>query len=239
MITLKGLSKSFGKFKVLDNISIDFKEGNVVAVMGPNGSGKTTLLKCILSLVIPDAGEIIVDGVQAGADYSYKDKIGYMPQFANYPGNLKVREIFDILKEIRDDKKEYDEELVESFKVRDVFEKKFSQLSGGMRQRVSGALAFLFDAPIIILDEPTAGLDPLAAEIIKAKIFKERQKGKLIILTSHLLTEVDEIADRLIFLLEGKVKLDTSILAMKNGHGESLGSIVYKYFNKEEKNEGE
>lgn len=232
MISLNNISKSFGKFKVLEDISLEFSGNSITAVMGPNGSGKTTLLKCILSLVIPNSGKIIVDGSEAGEDYKYKEKIGYMPQYANYPGNLRVMEIFNLIKDIRG-KKSYDEELVKSFKINEVFEKKFSHLSGGMRQRVSGALAFLFDPPIIILDEPTAGLDPFAAEILKAKIFKEKENGKLIILTSHLLTEVDEIADRLIFLLEGKVKLDTSIAGMKNGHGESLGTAVYKYFNKE------
>lgn len=239
MISISNLSKSFGKFRVLDDISLEFQSNGIIAVMGPNGSGKTTLLKCILSLVIPDSGKITVEGIEAELDYTYKEKIGYMPQYANYPGNLKVKEIFSFIKEIRGDKKEYDEDLVERFKISEIYEKKFNHLSGGMKQRVSGALAFLFNPPIIILDEPTAGLDPFAAEIIKDKIIKEKENGKLIILTSHIMSEVDEIAERLIFLLEGKVKLDANIAEIKNGHGETLGSTVYKYFNKEDVKTGE
>lgn len=234
MINISNLSKSFGKFKVLDDISIKFENNEIVAVMGPNGSGKTTLLKCILSLVIPDSGKILVEGVDAAVDFTYKEKIGYMPQYANYPGNLKVKEIFSFIKEIRGIRKEYDEDLIHGLKITEIFEKKFNNLSGGMKQRVSSALAFLFDPPVVILDEPTAGLDPFAVEVIKEKIIKEKNKGKLIILTSHIMSEVDEIADRLVFLLEGKVKLDTNISVLKNGHGESLGSAVYKYFNKQD-----
>lgn len=231
MISLKNISKSFGKFKVLDGVSLTF-DNSIIAIMGPNGSGKTTLLKCILGLVIKDFGEIMVDGIEIEKDYRYREKIGYMPQYANYPGNLKVREIIELIKDIRSERSGHDIELIKDFDIDEGLEKKFSTLSGGMKQRVSASLAFLFDPPIIILDEPTAGLDPFAAEILKAKIFKEKQKGKIIILTSHLLAEVDEIADRLVFLLEGKVKLDTTIAGMKNGHGESLGTAVYKYFNK-------
>ena len=233
MISLKNISKSFAKFKVLDDVSLTFDGNSIIAIMGPNGSGKTTLLKCILGLVIKDFGNIIIDGIDIDKDYRYKEKIGYMPQYANYPGNLKVAEIIELIKGIRGGRTGYDVELLRDFNIDEVMEKRFSNLSGGMKQRVSASLAFLFDPPIIILDEPTAGLDPFAAEILKAKIFKEKQKGKIIILTSHLLAEVDEIADRLVFLLEGKVKLDTTIAGMKNGHGESLGTAVYKYFNKE------
>lgn len=208
MIRIEGLNKKFGKNEVLKGLTLEMGKGSVIAIMGPNGSGKTTLLKCILGLVKADAGKIFVNGCYVNGECNYKKQVGYMPQNTCFPENLKVKEVMAMIKDIRGNNMIYDEELVEKLKISEMNDKQIGQLSGGMKQRVSSAAAFLFNAEIIILDEPTAGLDPVSSEIVKNKIIEEKQKGKLIIITSHIVSEVEELADRIIYMLEGKIYFD-------------------------------
>ena len=232
MINIKGLNKSYNKFNVLKDIDLTMNKGEVVTLMGPNGSGKTTLLKCILGLVLPESGEIIVNDINIKNNYRYREFIGYMPQVAYYPENLKVKEVFTVIKEIRGKEKATDFELMKAFKIDDMQNKNISSLSQGMKQRLSGALTFLFDSEIIILDEPTAGLDPASAEIMKKKIIKEKAKGKLIIITTHIISEVEELADRLIFMYEGSIKLEKKVDKMNiqnNGFKKSISKLFEQY----------
>lgn len=231
MINISHLNKSYGKLKALNDINLTFRAGEIVTLMGPNGSGKTTLLKSILGLVLPESGDIFVNDVNISKDFNYRQLIGYMPQVAFFPENLKVKEVITIIKDIRK-KSEYDYELMDKLKINDMSEKKISALSQGMKQRLSGVLAFLFDSEIIILDEPTAGLDPASAEFMKNKILKEKSGGKLIIITTHVLNEVEELADRLIFMYEGKIRLEQEVDKVKiqnNGFKKSLSKLFEKY----------
>ncbi len=220
MIQIKNLKKSFEKQEILKGIDLELTKGSITAIMGPNGSGKTTLLKCVLELVRPDSGEITVNGINTKNNCEYRKYIGYMPQTPRYPENLKVKELISMLKDVKGNHCNYDEELIKELKLEEIFNKPIGTLSSGTKQRVSSAIAFLFDQEIIILDEPTAGLDPVSAEIVKNKIFKEKQKGKLIIITSHIISEVEALADRLIFLLEGNVYVDSSVEELKHKTGE-------------------
>jgi len=220
MIQIKNLRKSFSKQEILKGINLELTKGNIIAIMGPNGSGKTTLLKCVLELVKPDSGEILVNGINTKDNCEYRKYIGYMPQTPRYPENLKVRELIAMLKDVKGNHCAYDEELIGQLKMVEIFEKPIGTLSSGTKQRVSSAIAFLFDQDIIILDEPTAGLDPVSCEIVKNKIVKEKQKGKLIIITSHIISEVEALADRLIFLLEGNVYVDSPVEELKQNTGE-------------------
>jgi Cu-processing system ATP-binding protein len=172
MISVKNLSKNFGKLNVLSNIQLNCNKGECIALIGPNGCGKTTLIKSILGMVIPSSGEICVDGVNIANNESYRQKIGYMPQIGRYPDNMTISQIIDMIKEMRGSHQEHDEELIEQFNLHALRDKKMSTLSGGTTQKVSASLAFLFNPDILILDEPTAGLDPLASELLKEKIIK-------------------------------------------------------------------
>lgn len=205
MIQIDNLVKRYGKTEALKGVSVEFPKGSVCAVMGPNGSGKTTLLKSILGLVKPDSGSIEVNGVRLNGSSAYRKNIGYMPQYCCFPENLRVREIVAMLKDIRGNGCTYDYELAEKLNIRKIHEKPIGTLSGGTKQRVSCAIAFLFSQDIIILDEPTAGLDPVSSEIVKNKILAEKENGKLIIITSHIISEAEAIADRIIYMLEGNI----------------------------------
>ena len=212
MIEIKNLTKKFNKFTALNQVNIRFNDGHSVALIGPNGCGKTTLIKCILGLNVVEDGDILVNNESVKEHYLYRKNIGYMPQIGRYPENMTIAQTIQMIKDTRKvSENELDTELLEAFELKSIFDKKMRTLSGGTTQKVSAVLAFLFNPGIIILDEPTAGLDPLASEILKNKIIKEKNKGKLIIITSHLLSELDDILSEIVFMNEGKVIVHQSV----------------------------
>lgn len=215
MIEIKNCYKKFGKLEVLKNVSLSFQKGECIALVGPNGCGKTTLIKSILGMVLPDSGEINFEGKSVFGDYRYREKIGYMPQIGRYPDNMTIGQIVDMIKQIRNHDADIDDELMKSFELEKMFDKKMRTLSGGTTQKVSAVLAFLFNPDVLILDEPTAGLDPLASEILKEKIIREKEKGKLILITSHLLSELDELITEIIFVQEGEVCFHKKVADLK------------------------
>lgn len=221
MISVKQVDKKFGNLTALDQVSLELQAGKSYALIGPNGSGKTTLIKSILGLVIPTSGDIVFDGESIKRDWKYREKIGYMPQIGHYPDNMRIGQLIDMMKNIRQGNPKLDEELIDSFKLYKMYDKRMHALSGGTRQKVSAALAFLFNVPVLILDEPTAGLDPVAAEILKEKILHEKHKGKLIIITSHILSDLDELATEMIYIFEGKVQYNNTIEQLKQETNES------------------
>lgn len=221
MISIDIVSKNFGALTALDQVSLALNAGKSYALIGPNGSGKTTLIKGILGLVLPTSGNIYFDGKSIYRDWKYREKIGYMPQIGRYPENMRIGQLIDMMKNIRQDKPKIDEELIDAFKLYKIYDKRIHALSGGTRQKVSASLAFMFHAPVLILDEPTAGLDPVSVELLKEKIIHEKRMGKLLIITSHILSDLDEIATEMIYMFEGKIQYNNSIDALKNETNES------------------
>ncbi len=204
MICMRGLSKTFGALNVLRSVNLDVRRGRVMAVVGPNGAGKTTLIKALLGLTHPDAGEIVIDGVPVGRSESYRARIGYMPQIARYPENLSGAELTTMLRDLRGPTATLDLELVATFGLETALEKPLRVLSGGTRQKVNAVMAFLFSPDVLVLDEPTAGLDPLSSSMLKDKILAARGEGKTVLVTSHIMNELEELADDVAFLLEGR-----------------------------------
>ncbi len=229
MIEVTGLKKSFGKATVLKGVSVNLPLSTVAAIMGPNGSGKTTFLKSILGLIIPDSGVVKVKGVLIKNNFDYRRHIGYMPQIARYPENLKVKELITMIQNIREHYDHLDNELIEAFKVQDLYDENLGTLSGGQKQRVGGALAFMFNQEVIILDEPTAGLDPVSTEVMKNKIQKEKNNNKLILITTHIISEAEELANQIIYMMEGNILLDSTVEKFKSEMNEiSLGKALAK-----------
>jgi len=227
MITVSDLNKRFGKLNVLQSITVDFQSGQSYAMIGPNGSGKTTLIKCILGMVLPDSGIINVHGHSIANDWSYRNHIGYMPQIGRYPEQMKIGQIFDMIRDLRKDQSSLDEDLIREFKLDQMKDKRMHTLSGGTRQKVSASLAFLFNPSILILDEPTAGLDPIATEALKEKILSESSKKKLFLITSHIMSDLDELSSHMVYLDEGKILFKDSIELLKEETGEvKLGRAV-------------
>ena len=216
MIEINNLNKKFGKLEVLKNINLSCNKGECIALIGPNGCGKTTLIKSILGMVLPDKGAIEFNGKSILKEFLYRENIGYMPQIGRYPDNMTIGQIIEMIKTIRNSNNDLDDDLLKSFELEKMFDKQMRTLSGGTTQKVSAVLAFLFNPDVLILDEPTAGLDPLAAEILKEKIIKEKEKGKLILITSHLLSELDDLITEIIFMQEGEVHFHKNIEDLKS-----------------------
>jgi Cu-processing system ATP-binding protein len=204
MIEIQGLHKRFGKNSVLKGVDLNIPEGGIYAVLGPNGSGKTTLIKSVLGLVIPDSGSIRVVGKPVKNQWKYREDINYLPQIANFPGNIRVRELLRMIKDLRQ-KTSDAETLVGLFGLESFLDKKLATLSGGTRQKVNLVLAFMFDSPIIVLDEPTSGLDPASLIILKDLIARRKKAGKTFLITTHIMQFVEEIADQVVYLLEGQI----------------------------------
>ena len=215
MIIIDKLYKKFDKNEVLKGINLEIKPGGIIAVLGPNGSGKTTLIKSILGMVIPNSGSIALNGMPVKNNWKYRHDIDYLHQIANFPGNLKVKELINMIKDLRTEKKANDQHLIELFKLEPFLDKKLSNLSGGTKQKVNLVLTFMFNSPLVILDEPTSGLDPISHLRLKELIKVEKEKGKTILITSHIMSFVEEIADEIVFLLEGKIYFKGSIDQLK------------------------
>ena len=214
MIEIKNLHKKFGKLTVLDGLDLSINKGGVFAVLGPNGSGKTTLIKSVLGMVIPEQGSINIDGEEILKMHEYRNNVNYLPQIANFPGNLTVSELIQMIKDIRT-KKANDKKIIELFDLGPFLKQKLSNLSGGTKQKVNLVLTFMFDSELIILDEPTTGLDPISLIHLKDIIQTEKQKGKTILITSHIMSFVEEVSDEIVFLLDGKIHFKGKIEALK------------------------
>ena len=214
MVSINNLHKKFGKNQVLSGLDLTINDGGIFAVLGPNGSGKTTLIKSILGMVIPNKGDISVLGENIKKNSDYRHKIDYLPQIANFPSNLKVKELIKMIKDLRQNTSE-DKHLIKLFKLEPFLDKKLGNLSGGTKQKVNIVLTFMFDSPLIILDEPTTGLDPISLIRLKDLIQKEKAKGKTILITSHIMSFVEEVSDEIVFLLEGKIYFKGTIQDLK------------------------
>lgn len=221
MIRIEDLHKKFGRNQVLSGTNLSIKSPGIYAVLGPNGSGKTTLIKCILGMVIPTSGEIEVEGKAVKENWKYRQEINYLPQIANFPGNLRVFELIAMIKDLRQ-KPSQDDVLISSFGLAPYLNNKLASLSGGTRQKVNILLAFMFNSPLIILDEPTTGLDPAALISLKKLIQKEKNQGKTILITTHIMQFVEEMADTIIYLLEGKIYFKGTIKELKERTGENI-----------------
>jgi len=204
MIEINNLHKKFGKLTVLDGLDLKISKGGIFAILGPNGSGKTTLIKSILGMVIPNSGEIKIDDISVLKQWDYRNQINYLPQIANFPANLSVNELIAMVKNLRP-KEANDHDLIALFGLESFLDKKLGNLSGGTKQKVNLVLTFMFDSDLIILDEPTTGLDPISLIHLKEIIQKEKDRGKTLLITTHIMSLVEEIADEIVFLLDGEI----------------------------------
>ena len=214
MIEITNLHKKYGKVEVLDSVSLSIQEKGIFAILGPNGSGKTTLIKSILGMVIPQSGDILINGVNVKGKFDYRKNIDYLPQIAQFPENLSVTELLRMIKNLRN-KDAKDDELIKLFKLEPFLDKKLGNLSGGTKQKVNLVLTFMFDSPLLILDEPTTGLDPVSLLHLKDLIREEKAAGKTILITTHIMDFVESMADEIVFLLEGNIYFKGTVNELK------------------------
>ncbi|MCU0318917.1 MAG: ABC transporter ATP-binding protein [Flavobacteriales bacterium] len=209
-VTCEGLGKRYGELWALRGADLTFHKREVVMLIGPNASGKTTLIKCLLGLVHPTEGRIIVEDTVIDArapQPDYRNSIGYMPQISQFPPSLTIAQLFAMMADVRGlAPDQLDDRLIAELGLDRQLDKRLSTLSGGTRQKVSAVLAFRTHPTILVMDEPTAGLDPVSA----ARVLKEagalRDGGGTVLITSHLMEEVEALADRVAYLEDGALR---------------------------------
>ena len=219
-LEVAGLHKRFGRLPVLAGVELTIPASRVTAVLGPNGAGKSTLIKCVLGLTRPDRGRILVQGQPVDRDWRYRHHIGYMPQQPRFPDNLTGREVLAMLRDLRGEDIPTDHELIETFGLAADLDKPVRVLSGGTRQKLNAVIAFLFRPSLLVLDEPTAGLDPVANGQLKARILSARAAGVAVIITSHVLSELEDLVEDVVFLLEGHVRFHGPVRRLHETTGE-------------------
>jgi ABC-type multidrug transport system ATPase subunit len=206
VVEVRELSKSYGSIRAIDRISFDVQPGQAVALLGPNGSGKTTTLRSVAGLLRPDSGTIRVCGVDLRREYRRaRQHFSYLPQHASFPANVTVREVVEFhakLRGINGDR------VVAALREAGVSESEEERmvggLSGGMRQRLSLAVAGMPPVPLLLLDEPTANLDPEATLRLRELASRWREEGRSLLFATHVLTDVEELADKVVVLVSGK-----------------------------------
>lgn len=218
MIQFERVEKQFGNLQVLRGIDLTIHPTGVTAIVGPNAAGKTTLMKAVLGLVRIGSGRILVNGEVLNGTSAYRRRIGYMAQVARFPEHLSGRELLNLVRDVRgasDDGSSAT--LIDAFDLGNQLDKPLGTVSGGTRQKVSATIALMFDPDVLLLDEPTAGLDPASSSYLKEVVATRRNDGKTIVMTSHVMSEIDELADRVIYLHDGRVQLDQSKSEIKSG----------------------
>ena len=220
IIQIQQLHKRFGQLEVLKGIDLDIRRAHITAIVGHNGSGKTTLIKSILGLVRPQTGRVLFDGEVINGSAAYRDRIGYMAQSVRFPENLCAADLFSMLDDLRGREARRRGSLIERFGLDGEMHKPLRTLSGGTRQKVSAAMAFMFEPDVLVLDEPTAGLDPVSSSIFKDLVREERADGKSLVLTSHIMSEIEELADEVVFLQDGKIRYVGDVPSIRGATGE-------------------
>ncbi len=221
MIVFHDCAKRFGSRTVLDGFNATVHDGKVTALVGPNGAGKTTLIKLILGLTRSDHGTVAVGDRLLDGSPEYREEIGYMPQIARFPAHLSGHELLRMLASLRGGNSAPDLSLVDAFDLGEAFDRPLGVLSGGTRQKVNAVLAFAFRPKLLLLDEPTSGLDPLACRVLKDRIAAERTAGTTVLITSHVLPELEELADDVLFLTDGRAGWAGDVAALKHRTGEN------------------
>lgn len=220
MIEVDHLHKRFGKFVALHDVSLSIKRGSVTGVIGPNGSGKSTLIKCLLGLVRPTSGSIAINGTVLDGSSEYRQAIGYMPQIARFPQDLTVSEIIGVVKGLRKEKAPLESELINRFDLKQALTKRTRTLSGGTRQKLSMVLAGMYDPDLLILDEPTAGLDPISNINLKDFLTAHRETKRTVLITTHIMSDLEELADEVVVIIDGRIRFSGPIRDLKVQTGE-------------------
>lgn len=226
MIEVSHVSRNFGDFRAVNDVSFSIPTGQIVGLLGPNGAGKTTTMRMITGFLEPTSGTVTIDGIDICENpVEAKKKIGYMPESAPLYGEMIVEDyLVYIAKIYGQNPEEKVPALCAECGLKEVMSKNISELSRGNRQRVALAHALMNDPEILILDEPTSGLDPNQVEDVRA-IIREIGKTRTVIVSTHILSEVETICSRAIIISGGKLVADSSIEELKNSIGTS--STVY------------
>lgn len=234
LVELRQLSKYYikggVKAKVVNNISLKAGAGEVFGLLGPNGAGKTTLIRMLLDIVSPEEGEVLIDGVSgANRSYAFKQRIGYLPEER---GLYKERKVIDVLEYLarlkglsRKEAHARAKQLLKDMALADCLEQRIDGLSKGMRQKVQLISAMIHDPELLILDEPFSGLDPVNIRLVREAIRNLKRQGKTVILSTHIMSEVELLCDRIFIINKGEKVIEGDVAELKQRFGTESRAI--------------
>jgi len=237
LLQIKGLWKSYGETLAVADLSLSIKAGKIHGLLGPNGAGKTTVVKCIVGLLKPDKGEILVNGIEVTSSESYKSLIGYLPEDPALPEYLTVEEFLGYLARLRSVKPQEAKlrvgELMEIFNLTRLKHEFIGSLSKGLRQRVAVASAFIHKPKILILDEPFLGLDPEGQLKVKSMVKEVVKRGGAALISTHMLDTAERFCDTVTIIYMGREVISGDIESIKQAvDANSLEEAFIKLINR-------
>lgn len=219
MLTLRSVSKAYGEVKAVAGVDLDIPRGAIYGFLGPNGAGKTTTIRCIMNIILPDSGEVLLAG--RPLDARLRDRIGYLPEERGLYRKMKCRDQLAYLAELkgvpRGESLRRADEWLARLGLGEWAERKVDTLSKGMQQKIQFAAVFIFGPDLVILDEVFSGLDPLNIELLREMILAEREKGTTIIFSTHMLAEAEKICDSICLIEGGEVIVDGTLDEVRAG----------------------
>lgn len=227
ILECRGLTKRYGSFTALSELNVSLERGQIIGLLGPNGSGKTTLIKCINGLLAPTSGEILINGNRPGV--TTKQAVSYLPERNSLPDWMKVRELV-----------RYFQDFYADFNVEKAFQmlkdlqidigKRLKNLSKGTREKVQLILAMSRDAELYCLDEPIGGVDPAARDYILKTILNNYNENAAVIISTHLIQDIEAILDRVLFIQEGELRLNQAVDEIREEKGMSVDTLFREVF---------
>lgn len=227
IVEIKGVTKTFGRKEALKNVNLTIEKGKIIGLLGSNGSGKTTLIKLINDLLVPTKGEVLVNGKKPGVES--KKVVSYLPERTYLSSNMKVSEVLDFFVDFYDD---FDKEKARTLlKDLDIDENdKLKTMSKGTKEKVQLILVMSRKADLYILDEPIGGVDPAARDYILDTILTNFNKDASVLISTHLISDVERVLDDVIFISKGEIVENTSADELRNKHGKSIDEIFREEF---------
>ena len=228
LVEIHNLTKSYDKRKeALHDLTLTLPRGRIVGLLGPNGSGKTTLIKLLNGLLVPDGGEILIDGEKPGP--STKAKVSYLPERTYLKNGETIRELLSYFQDFYEDfRTDRAKEMLAALRIEE--NARIRALSKGTREKVQLILVMSRDASLYILDEPIAGVDPAARDYILRTIITNYNENATVLISTHLITDIENILDEVIFMKEGRLLLQTSVEEIREEKGKSVDAYFREVF---------
>lgn len=227
LVECKNLTKRYGNFVALENVNLSLERGKIIGLLGSNGSGKTTLIKLMNELLTPTAGEILVQGKKPGRES--KKSISYLPEISYFDDNMKVKEVVNLFGDFYDNfNRQKAMTLLEKFQID--MKRRLKSLSKGNKEKVQLVLVMSREVDLYILDEPIGGVDPAAREVILDTILDNFNKDASIIISTHLIADIERILDEVVFISQGRIVRHESADEMRGKSGQSIDEIFREEF---------
>jgi ABC-2 type transport system ATP-binding protein len=229
-LQLENISKSFGNLEAVKDLSLSVAPGTIYGFLGPNGAGKTTTIRMIMEIILPDSGQILINGAP-NTSREMLDRVGYLPEERGVYRKMKVREALEFFAELKGLKKNEHKKRIddwaERFGMADVQAKKMEELSKGNQQKIQFLTAVLHEPDLIILDEPFMGLDPVNAELIKEVILEQKKRGAAVVFSTHIMESAEKLCDAICLINKGRKVLDGEVKQVKRNFGRNSVILAY------------